>query len=581
MKRIPSDAEWTRSRVDTLPKRWADRLLQRWEDTQATDYFRANTELRETTESLLRVRIPLDASDAVLCEAATELASRCLERATIFHTLPDVRQAMARICMGQGIEPPHAKVKDHCAVARMTCAQWWRKKLRKHHGRTVEAAAIRLGRVSKVRDLYVSDEGLRMRLQQNARNAEAMESTLARNELGQEFTLAELAAKGTSNKSNRRAELMARIAGFERIALAHGHAGTFLTITCPSRFHRFRTVNGGKVVIDNPNYDPQENPGTAQKYLAGLWARIRAKLKRKDLGVYGFRIAEPQHDGTPHWHLLLFCDSGRVAEFEQIVRAYALQDSPDEPGAQEHRCDFKAIDWKKGSAAGYIAKYIAKNIDGAHVGDDFNGKPATETAIRVEAWAARWNIRQFQQIGGAPVGVWRELRRISAIPAGAPQFLRDAHAAANKANTIEGRKHDSVAWDKYCEAQGGVFCGRDARIKLSKVAAEKPGRYGDEPALRPIGVETSDFELYEVPENPGTWAHRHVHWVIESARHEWEIVRKSGAGRAGSFLAERAQPAEPWTGVNNCTYKKEGSPRIGSEGPPSLSKERFRDCARL
>ena len=87
------------------------------------------------------------------------------------------------------------------------------------------------------------------------------------------------------------------------------------------------------------------------------------------------------------------------------MREHALRDSPHEPGAQAHRCDFTAIDPAKGSAAGYIAKYIAKNIDGAHVGEDFNGKSATETAVRVEAWAARWGIRQFQQIGGAPVGV--------------------------------------------------------------------------------------------------------------------------------------------------------------------------------
>ena len=44
--------------------------------------------------------------------------------------------------------------------------------------------------------------------------------------------------------------------------------------------------------------------------------------------------------------------------------ALSLEEDGDEKGASENRCDFKLIDPKKGSATGYLAKYVCKNIDG-------------------------------------------------------------------------------------------------------------------------------------------------------------------------------------------------------------------------
>lgn len=528
MLRMPTDVEWVASRIAELPTNWGLDLVRRWEARKARDYYGANVELRVTTQPFLDGRIPVDADDGTLQDMAKKLADECrlMQQGRRLFTVTEMRAKMAALCCKFGVMPPDADCTDESAISRLTCHVWWRRKLRKALGRIVEGAAILLGRVSRKRDLYVSNEGLRARQQQNVRNAETLEGTIARNELGQEFTLAELQSKSTANKRNRRNELMTRMSGFERYADEHGHSGLFITITCPSRFHRYRTLRDGKLVIDNPNYDPACTPDVGQKYLTRVWSHIRAELSRDGIKLYGLRVVEPQHDGTPHWHALLFCEAEHTSKIEAIITKHALKDTPNERGAQEHRCDFKRIDKAKGTATGYIAKYIAKNIDGEHVGLDLEGRPAVESALRVEAWAARWGIRQFQQIGGPSVSVWRELRRLGSLAANAPECVKTALKAVNKITGTSDNETKGAAWDQYCEAQGGAFCGRKARIHLWKEDPDALGRYGDAQPPRPVGVWTAE------PSNDGQQASR---WQARSIRHQWELMlpgRQAGVGQS-------------------------------------------------
>ena len=105
------------------------------------------------------------------------------------------------------------------------------------------------------------------------------------------------------------------------------HARCFYTVTCPSRLHARSTMTGR-----NPKYD-ETSLRIRQSYLTKIWARIRAKLHRMGIHVHGFRVAEPQQDGTPHWHLLLNMSPQHVKEVGSIIRDYAMREDGDESGA--------------------------------------------------------------------------------------------------------------------------------------------------------------------------------------------------------------------------------------------------------
>jgi hypothetical protein len=309
-------------------------------------------------------------------------------------------------------------------LLRLMCADYWSGYFDTQAKRTNEHLAIALGYVKKKYSPYVSKAALQAHKAQLAANKEYLELMEAVNtETGEKHSLAELVKLGSGDPEKRRIELMVRCRGLEELALSEGKEALFLTITAPSKYHCVSKIWN------------VANPRNTSEYLCKLWSRIRAKLAREEIEYNGVRVSEPHADATPHWHMLLFVEPSRRAELTAIIERYTTKEDKDElikgyefnqrvsaahKGVKlwstwcQPRFTAELIDPKKGSATGYIAKYISKNINGAGIENekDHDGKiKIDESAARVVAWASLWGIRQFQFFGAVSVSVWRECRR--------------------------------------------------------------------------------------------------------------------------------------------------------------------------
>ena len=537
--------------ITSLPKRMG-RALRDLFTREGMDKHEHKIDVIDEIWSADHYLLPLDAPDEALYRAADSAARECYQFCADLQSLDAIVSAIRNLCDRLTVAPP-AGEEEAEIIRRALDKAWWLRGIRKAHARRCEHTAIRLGFTSYKTGPYVSNETAYRQQRRNKQNAKLLASIELQNENGQVYSLDALAALGIANKSNRRGELMTRIRGFEEIAFDLGHVGLFATITAPSKYHAVLSKSGES----NQKYIEfgEPTPRDAQLYLCDVWKRIRSKLHRDGIHAYGFRIAEPHHDGCPHWHMLMFVPPEHQERYEAIITAYALIEDGDERGADKNRVKLVRIEAGKGTAAGYIAKYIAKNIDGEHVGDhhmredgrtyivtdDLAGDELLTPSQRVCYWAQTWGIRQFQQVGGAPVGPWRELRRVkSESIINAPEAVKSAWQAAQtikatETNIVDGKRVETVktikqaSYSDYLRAQGGPLVGRKGLVKIATRSTIVEGKYATYETEKPCGI----YHAW----NP--------HAVYESVRYQWTVV---GAAKAVAFDL-------PWTGVNNCTQK--------------------------
>lgn len=506
----------------------------------AHSYVDANRRLAQRCKQIIRGDLNLAHPDSSLKVFAADKASICFDYRNKLASSSALDRAI-KMVEKYGLAPPtQSDTNAQFALNRLTDSAWWYRKVRKLRNRILAEIERDIGTVSHRAESYASNRSLRALIYREEKQQQFLQRQVLRNHLGEEFSLAEVAARNVSNPVIRRAELMTRARGFETIASLCHHASLFVTLTTPSRMHRTHKRSGKP----NKKFDGT-TPKEANQYLLRNWQRMRAKLHRENIRVYGFRVAEPHHDGTPHWHLLLFMPTHDTPHVKSIIRYHALKDAAKERGALTQRVKFEEIDPAKGGATAYIAKYISKNIDGAHLDHDTHGNSAAATAKRINAWASDHSIRQFQQIGGPSVTVWRELRKLR-DPVADPTIERARSAA------------DASDWAGFVLAMGGINIPRAERpitpyrehvaavdIDTGEIIVKNTNKYG-EPCERPVvGLMSAT----------GLQSTRKFVWSTERKLEPVEIVGfEFDLGEAQIDENTRFSSGTwTWTCVNNCT----------------------------
>lgn len=513
----------------------------------------ANDFVRKFSSQLRGSLLPIECDDIELGDIARKAAEKCGDvvskaksgRNDTSLLRPYFLLEAVNIAADHGLELDLSGMEPEqldSLLKRLCDPAWWRGRLKRAVTFLVEHAHIKLGDVGKYKDAYVTAAtALRIRIR-NENNQKSLQKAEATNEAGYTATLEELSRRSVSNPAIRRTELMVRVRGMEELAVELGMDGYFITLTAPSKYH-----------ASSKKYKAfgEPSPRDTHQYMSKLWQQLRAIWKKRDLSPFGIRVVEPHADGTPHWHLLLWCEAERADLMLALFEAKALEEDGDEKGAAEHRFTKVKIDPAKGSAVGYIAKYLCKNIDGALMDTDFeSGYSAPMGAELVRAWASVNRIRQFQTIGQPPVTIWRELRKADLFETDNLIILGNLHHAA-----------DIGDWAKFAAAfksiQHGYKIGYDKATTVDETTGElvQPvNKYGElRTVIAAVVVRAPNGLIVE---------------RIQTKMHEWDvqwgrddtlskIAAKSAAGFELGVDSQRSgEAASTWTCVNNCNPEK-------------------------
>lgn len=414
------------------------------------------------------------------------------------------------------------------ALLRVTTPKFWEKIFLYIRSQWREARARAEGRVCKTVSPYLSSASLREFIDKISSTEKFLDKFVLENSDGEQIELRDAYKSGNSNPENRRRELMLRLRSTDEYFNSLNYKGYFLTITAPSSYH------ANKIGGLNPHCFDFEVRST-HGYMCGIWRNVFRKFARDKIFAAGYRLVEPHHDGTPHWHVLIWFSPDNASLALKIMQNYFTKtDFAEIAGRIETRFQAVAIDPERGAAA-YAAAYVAKNIDGHTLKIDLDsGLSGIDGAQRAVAWARLHKIRQFQAFGVVGATSWRELRRIRKLPPDVHPVLADYWTAANSGNFrqfIELSKKFGPCGIHRSETD---FSGNKIRNRWGEKSNRIRGvriLFGG--ALQILQTRTTDWTI--VPKNSNS-----------------ENLQRCGTIADAAGFKDRSPIAVPWTSENNC-----------------------------
>ncbi|EMU1904364.1 replication endonuclease [Salmonella enterica] len=424
------------------------------------------------------------------------------------------------------------------AISKMLSVRFWSRHFRTFTRRWREHLYIAVGDVRRQRSVICSPQWVQHWLASRKRGREIMaETDLEDEETGETLPLLSAVDASVSNNEKRRAEMLTRVKGLEELAaLDHmsqdsDYVALFFTWTAPQQYHawletgrRNRKWNGA-------------SPRETQRYFTRTFKNFSTALTRRAIHIFGMHVTESHHDGTPHWHGILFVRREQEATLRDVFEGYANAEncSAHRPGKppEQSQLMIKPVDKRMGSLTAYITKHICRNLEGCAPGgrDKETGRPWTELARHSAAWASLWGIKQFQFTGGPPVSVWRELRKLS------------DQKQADSVSPVFGELHHAAGagdWAEYTRLQGGLPAARkNLTMRTWYQAASEPDECGQYTAIIK-GVYL-----------PGTGKA-----PVATRTRKWKVKTPRQNVKPG-FMKNRRKPAlTPWTRINNCTMRR-------------------------